>query len=590
MQRNDIISEEQQPARFNRSKTQPEHPIPRFVDISLYQKRNTATVITTVQQQQTHIHLHHHNYHPPMDRHHHHHPHGDHHSRRKHRLVSTVSLCVLLTGCLTWLSAVNVSQLLVVDPRKLMSDTQETSTGGGDGRHATLGSAILLRSQEQQRSAASLMGPLEEILIKEKENLTKPIITTDKNHSWSRVVYLEGDAASWRDSRTTQRSYLIPTYPRIIAPGEGRGTNQDDDVEPESLQDFTRWYPQIDSSDERFHIERTTWPEHEIDPDHCHPMHAWQSTSFPVCNTIHEKNMLRSVVEQDLYMISKKGFWRHAWGSSDIAKHKNATATPKKMVWKTFKIQHSMEDAFFENNRVDALAMERLTASPHVIDIYGFCSMTVIQEYAGRQLHEQKLDPVQSLDLAIRVASGIRDIHYVGDSALPALVHNDINLANIIVTDDGRPVINDFNIAVLMMRHDSSSAACPFYARFPNPQWRSPEEQVESEEESRNDPPIVDEKIDIYALGNVLYRLVAGGSPWKKKGFPKLTPEEKMEVAIAKRYNGTLPPIPAGVHLDDPASAALYEAMKMCYRFDPNERPSAKQVVEFLESARSKLL
>ena len=62
-----------------------------------------------------------------------------------------------------------------------------------------------------------------------------------------------------------------------------------------------------------------------------------------------------------------------------------------------------------------------------------------------------------------------------------------------------------------------------------------------------------------------------------------------MEVAVAKRYNGTLPPIPVNVQLNDPASAALYEAMKMCYRFDPNQRPTAKQVVEFLETARSKL-
>ena len=411
---------------------------------------------------------------------------------------------------------------------------------------------------------------------------------------FNRVVYMqgiEGEASLYRYRPIHQRSsYSIPIYPRIIAPGQERGgIDQDDDaVEPESMQDLTRWYPQIDSSDERFHMERKVWPRHEIDPEHCHPMHAWQSTSFPVCNTIHEMNIQQSVVKKDLDLISKKGFWRHAWGSQDVFARNNTT-TPRRMVWKTFKIQHSMEDAFFENNRVDALAMERLTFSPHVIDIYGFCSMTVIQEFAGRQLHEQTLDPKQSLDIAIQIARGIRDIHHVGNSELPALVHNDINLANIIVTDDGRPVLNDFNIAVLLMQHDVSGAPCPFYARFPNPQWRSPEEQVESEEESRDDPPIVNEKIDIYAMGNVLYRLVAGGSPWKKKGFPKLTPEEKMEVALAKRYNGTLPPFPADVNLDHPASAALYQAMQMCYRFDPNKRPTANQVVEFLEAARSKL-
>ena len=253
-----------------------------------------------------------------------------------------------------------------------------------------------------------------------------------------------------------------------------------------------------------------------------------------------------------------------------------------------------MEDAFFENNRVDALAMERLTASPHIIDIYGFCSMTVIQEYAGVQLHELKLNDMEKLDLAIGLAQGIRDIHHIDDSNLPALAHNDINLANIIVTDDGRPVLNDFNIAVLLMKDksnedDAEEEACPFYGRFPNPQWRSPEEQVDSEEESKNNPPVVNEKIDIYAMGNVLFRLVAGVSPWKKEGQSRLTAEDKTEAALAKRYNGTLPQLPSNVNVDTPAMTILHNAMQMCYRFDPAERPSAKELVQFLETAKANL-
>lgn len=251
-----------------------------------------------------------------------------------------------------------------------------------------------------------------------------------------------------------------------------------------------------------------------------------------------------------------------------------------------------MEDAFFELNRVDAIAMERLTASPNVIGIYGFCSMTVIQEFAGRQISDQKLNGTESLDVAIQVARGIRAIHSIGNSTLPSLVHNDINLANILVTDDDRPVLNDFNIAVLLMENrtaEAGPAACPFYARFPNPQWRSPEEQLEGEEESRNHPPVVDEKIDIYAMGNVLYRLVAGGSPWKKNGRPKLSPDEKKEVALLKRYNGTIPSIPEEVKLDDPFTAILYKAMQMCFHFKPEDRPSAKELVDFLETSKANL-
>lgn len=252
-----------------------------------------------------------------------------------------------------------------------------------------------------------------------------------------------------------------------------------------------------------------------------------------------------------------------------------------------------MEDAFFENNRVDALAMERLTASPHIIDIYGFCAMTVIQEYAGGQLHELKLNDTEKLDLAVGLARGIQHIHHIDDSKEPAMAHNDINLANILVTEDGRTVLNDFNIAVLLMKNDSShdnDTTCPFYGRFPNPQWRSPEEQVDSEEESKNNPPIVTEKIDIYAMGNVLFRLVAGVSPWKKEGQTRLTAQDKVEAALAKRYNGTQPRLPSNVDVVTPAMAVLHQAMKMCYRFDPDDRPSAKELVDFLETSRANLV
>ena len=34
------------------------------------------------------------------------------------------------------------------------------------------------------------------------------------------------------------------------------------------------------------------------------------------------------------------------------------------------------------SQRRDALATERLTSSPHVVDIYGYCSTSVLNEYA----------------------------------------------------------------------------------------------------------------------------------------------------------------------------------------------------------------
>ena len=44
-------------------------------------------------------------------------------------------------------------------------------------------------------------------------------------------------------------------------------------------------------------------------------------------------------------------------------------------------------------------------------------------------------------------------------------------------------------------------------------QWMSPEQQERPEDELSTE--YLNEKIDIYALGNILYKIAVGNSPWK---------------------------------------------------------------------------
>jgi hypothetical protein len=90
--------------------------------------------------------------------------------------------------------------------------------------------------------------------------------------------------------------------------------------------DVTRFYPTVDSQDTS--MERRIWPQHELDP-HCEPMADWQTTFYPICNELHGTDMMDSLVNDDLQLLSSKGFWRHAW---QIEANQNITT-----VLKTFK-------------------------------------------------------------------------------------------------------------------------------------------------------------------------------------------------------------------------------------------------------------
>lgn len=257
-------------------------------------------------------------------------------------------------------------------------------------------------------------------------------------------------------------------------------------------------------------------------------------------------------------------------------------------------MERGFEEKFYEDQRIDAIAMERLTGSPRIINMYGYCGLTVVQEFAGRELShvisQGQFTSLQNLKLSKQIVQGVADIHYIpnddGDSTGVALVHNDLNLANLVFTEDDRPVLNDFNIAILMMKHNETGETCPFYSHHPNPQWKSPEEQVDADAVPGENLPIVDEKIDIYALGNVFYRMAVGGSPWKRPNAERVENSEKLVIAKLKQSNGTMPTVPDAVWKNaehDLALATLLEAMTQCYRFLPADRPNATALLQLLD-------
>jgi eukaryotic-like serine/threonine-protein kinase len=120
------------------------------------------------------------------------------------------------------------------------------------------------------------------------------------------------------------------------------------------------------------------------------------------------------------------------------------------------------------------------------------------------------------LDLFLSVCDAVRYAHQ------RLVVHRDLKPSNTLVAADGRVKLLDFGIATLLQ--DETRAPMPDRTvwRILTPDYAAPE-QVRGER--------VTTATDVYALGVLLYELVAGRRPWRLRG---LTPAE-IEEAVCDR-------------------------------------------------------
>jgi serine/threonine protein kinase len=248
-----------------------------------------------------------------------------------------------------------------------------------------------------------------------------------------------------------------------------------------------------------------------------------------------------------------------------------------------YRIEHRFEEAHFEHDRIDAVAMERLTSSPHVINIFSFCGHSVMTEYAdGNRLGEladkSKKSPLARLRIARDIASGLADVHGIDGDGNATFVHLDINPANV-VSIGGTLKLNDFNIGIIRKWNTTSNQPCGFPAQYPNPQWRSPEE-------ARNEQNLT-EKVDVFSMGHIFFRLICGHEPWHKLEKGGKPTKQEMNEKVQK---GILPKIPDLVKKStSPEVVAIREAMLRCYEYDPSKRPSAREIAASLQKALDKL-
>jgi tRNA A-37 threonylcarbamoyl transferase component Bud32 len=158
-----------------------------------------------------------------------------------------------------------------------------------------------------------------------------------------------------------------------------------------------------------------------------------------------------------------------------------------------------LTDVLRERFRREARAVAGLS-HPNVVTVYDadaeadppWLAMELVD---GRPLSEA--EPGARLALLEKAARGVAAAHAAG------IVHRDLKPANILVTASGEPKVGDFGLAHVL---DTRSELTRTGTTLGTPLYMAPE-QVEGR------PEAISPRTDVYALGAMLYEILAGRPP-----------------------------------------------------------------------------
>ena len=215
------------------------------------------------------------------------------------------------------------------------------------------------------------------------------------------------------------------------------------------------------------------------------------------------------------------------------------------------------DPSFVERFRREAKAAANLN-HPNIVGIYDWGqeqgTYYIVMEYVvGRSMADVlrstgPLSPDRAAEIASDVAQGLSSAHSAG------LVHRDIKLGNIIVSDDGQVKVADFGIATALaqragdnLTHIGSVMGTATYF---------------SPEQARG--KALDGRSDLYSLGVVLYEMIVGRPPF--------TADTSTAVAVKHVQERPLPPSVLGVSIAQSLEAII---LKLLAKNPANRYPRA---------------
>jgi serine/threonine protein kinase len=171
---------------------------------------------------------------------------------------------------------------------------------------------------------------------------------------------------------------------------------------------------------------------------------------------------------------------------------------------------------------------------------------------------QKKLAPSRAVTIAHQVASALEAAHGAG------IIHRDLKSDNIFVTKKGEAdhvKVLDFGISRFLAASDRTAVGGNLLG---TPEFMAPE-QVTA-------PDAIDHRVDIYALGVLLYEMLMGRVPFV------LTKQDDVEAAHALLYR-VVGEVPPPVTSDD-VPPGLVELVAVLLAKDPADRPQTMTEVQ----------
>jgi serine/threonine protein kinase/Tfp pilus assembly protein PilF len=166
-----------------------------------------------------------------------------------------------------------------------------------------------------------------------------------------------------------------------------------------------------------------------------------------------------------------------------------------------------------------------------------------------------------TLMIVSRLADGLSRAHNAG------IVHCDLKPANVLLSDDGRPMLLDFSVAFDLAGRSQMQTYIGGTLPYMSP------EQIRS---VQTRSPTFDGRSDVYGLGVILYELLAGRPPFGDD-------RDSSAQSVAKALETRLGPVPRLRDVNPAVSPAVESLVMHCLEADPARRyQSARELHEDL--------